>query len=239
MAWPMPSGAVLGIFGKKPEPGKVKTRLAAEFGDDFAAEAHEAMLLDALDLWGTDRFLAPGGRRVFVYAPNDAGPWFDSIVPNSWALQPQADGSLGDRMRSFFEGEFAEGASKVVLIGSDSPTLDPSIVVSAFLCLDQKDVVLGPATDGGYYLIGCTPPAPPIFEGVVWGTPHVLSQTLDRLRGSGRSLAVLPPWYDVDSPDDWRLLGAHLRAMRVSGMDPGLSRVEALLPRIVPPVDMP
>ncbi|WP_161602379.1 TIGR04282 family arsenosugar biosynthesis glycosyltransferase [Tautonia marina] len=237
MAWPMPDGAVLGIFGKKPEPGKVKTRLAAEFGNDFAAEAHEAMLLDTLDTWGSNRFLAPGGRRVFVFAPDDAGPWFDSIVPAGLAMQAQAHGDLGARLQSFFEGEFADGASRVVVIGSDSPTLDPSIVVSAFLCLDQKDVVIGPSTDGGYYLIGCRVPVPSVFEGVEWGSSRVFGQTLDRLRGSGRSLAVLPPWYDIDTPDDWRLLGAHVRAMRLSGMDPALPRIEALLPRVLPALE--
>lgn len=230
----MPAGAVLGIFGKKPEPGKVKTRLAAGFGDGFACEAHEAMLLDTLDAWASDRFLAPGGRRVFVYSPADAGPWFDPVVPPGLAMQPQAGGDLGARMRAFFEGEFEDGADRVVLIGSDSPTLDPSIVIGAFLCLESKDVVIGPSTDGGYYLVGCRPPVPPIFEGVAWGSADVLGQTLDRLRGGGRSLAVLPPWYDVDSPEDWKLLGSHARAMRVSGMDPGLPRVEALLPRVLP-----
>lgn len=230
----MPDGAVLGIFGKKPEPGKVKTRLAVEFGNEFAAEAHEAMLRDTLDTWGSNRYLAPGGRRVFVFAPDDAGPWFDPIVPAGLAMQAQAHGDLGARLRSFFEGEFAEGASRVVVLGSDSPTLDPSIVVSAFLCLDQKDVVIGPSTDGGYYLIGCRVPVPSVFEGVEWGSARVFEQTLDRLRGTGRSLAVLPPWYDIDTPDDWRLLGAHIRAMRLSGMDPALPRTEVLLPRVLP-----
>ena len=234
MSWPMPAGTVLGIFGKRPEPGRVKTRLAAAFGDGFAAEAHEAMLFDALETWGPGRFLGTGGRRVLVYSPKDAGPWFDPRVPSSWALQPQVEGDLGDRLRSFFEGEFDEGATRVVVIGADSPTLDPSILVSAFLCLEGKDVVLGPSTDGGYYLLGCRPPVPSIFGGVDWGTPAVLGQTLDRLRGSGRSLAVLPPWYDVDTPDDWRMLGGHLRALRASGMDPGLPRVEPLLARVPP-----
>ena len=231
MAWLMPEGSVLGVFGKRPEPGRVKTRLAAEFGDGFAAMAHEAMLFDALETWSPGRFLDPGGRRVLVYSPEDAGPWFDERVPASWALQPQAEGDLGARMRAFFEGEFAEGATRVVVIGADSPTLDPSILISAFLCLESKDVVLGPSTDGGYYLLGCRPPAPMLFEGVDWGTAAVLGQTLERLQGSGRSLAVLPPWYDVDTPDDWRMLGGHLRALRASGMDPGLPRVEALLIR--------
>ncbi len=229
MAWPLPECAVLGLFGKKPEPGRVKTRLASAFGPEFAAEAHEAMLFDTIELWAFDRVLAPGGRRVFVFAPDDAGPWFDSRVPASFALQAQTGGDLGQRMKNFFAGEFEDGAAKVVLIGSDSPTLDPTHVISAFLCLDSRDVVLGPSTDGGYYLIGCRPPLPPIFDGIDWSTPHVLGQTIDRLSDSGRSLAVLPPWYDIDTPDDWRTLAGHLRAMRLSGMEPGLPRVEALM----------
>jgi uncharacterized protein len=232
MAWPLPEGAVLGIFGKRPEPGKVKTRLAAELGPEIAAEAHEAMLFDLLEAWGSERFLVPGGRRVLVFAPEDAGPWFDERVPGAFALQPQAEGDLGGRMRAFFEGEFEDGASKVVLIGSDSPTLDPSIVVSAFLCLETKDVVIGPSADGGYYLVGCRPPVPGIFEGIDWSTPRVLGQTIDRLRDTGRSLAVLPPWYDVDTPEDWRALAGHVRAMRRAGMaGEGWPRVEALIDR--------
>lgn len=224
----MPEGAVLGIFAKRPDPGRVKTRLAADLGADFAAEAAEAMTLDLAELWGGDRVLAPGGRRVLAFAPDDAGPWFDARVPGAMALQPQHGDNLGARMRAFFEGEFEDGASRVVLIGSDSPTLDPSIVVSAFLCLETRDVVLGPSADGGYYLLGCRPPMPPVFEGIAWSTPNVLGQTVERLGQSGLSLALLPPWYDVDSADDWRTLSGHLRALRRAGIDPWLPRVETL-----------
>jgi rSAM/selenodomain-associated transferase 1 len=228
VAWALPEGAVLGIFAKRPEPGQVKTRLAADLGESFAALAHEAMLLDLLDAWGSDRYLAPGGRRVVVFAPDDAGPWFDGRIAASFALQPQAEGDLGHRMKSFFAGEFEDGATRVVAIGSDSPTLDPSIVVSAFLCLEGRDVVLGPSADGGYYLVGCRRAVPPIFDGVAWGTGDVLAQTIDMLRDTGLSLSVLPPWYDVDTSDDWRMLAGHLKAMRRAGLDPGLPRVEAL-----------
>ncbi len=231
MAWSLPERAVLGIFGKKPEAGKVKTRLAQALGDTIAAEIHEAMLFDLLDLWSSERYIEPGGRRVLVYAPDDAGPWFDPRVPAAFALQPQTEGDLGTRMRNFFAGEFEEGASRVVLIGSDSPTLDPTVVISAFLCLEGRDVVLGPSTDGGYYLVGCRPPVPPIFDGIDWSTPDVLGQTIDRLRDTGLSLAVLPPSYDVDTPDDWTVLAGHVRALRRAGVDPGLPRVEALIAR--------
>lgn len=231
MAWTLPEGAVLGVFGRRPEPGKVKSRLAAGFGPEAAAELYGAMLFDVLDTWDSPRVLAPGGRRVLVYSPEDAGPWFDARVPDSFALQPQADGDLGRRMHAFFAGEFEDGAARVVLIGSDSPTLDPSVVISAFLCLESRDVVLGPAADGGYYLIGCRRAAPPVFDGVDWGTPRVLSQTVDRLRDTGLSLAVLPPWYDVDTPDDWQTLAGHVRAMRAAGTEVSLPRLEERVSR--------
>ena len=234
MAWYLPDDAVLGIFAKRPIPGAVKTRLAATIGVEAATELHEAMVLDLLDLWGGERILAAGGRRVLVYAPKDAGPWFDERVPQSFALQPQVEGSLGDRMAEFFAGELAEGARRVVLIGSDSPTLDPSLVISAFLCLEGKDLVLGPATDGGYYLIGCRGPVPPVFDDVVWGSASVLSTTLSLAERAGRSLAILPPWYDVDEERDLQVLAAHLRGLRQSGCDPELPRLESWFTRHAP-----
>src|SRR4051812_9619409 len=130
MAWALPQGGVLGIFGRRPDPGQVQPRLAAEFGAELAAGMHEAMLFDLLETWDSERVLAPGGRRVLVFAPDDAGPWFDARVPASFALQPQADGDLGRRMHEFCAGEFAEGATAVVVIDSHAPSLDPSLVVS-------------------------------------------------------------------------------------------------------------
>ncbi len=178
------------------------------------------MLFDLVEAWGSDRVLAPGGRRVLVFAPDDAGPWFDARVPASFALQPQAEGDLGARLRAFFEGEFEDGASRVVLIRPDAPTLDPSVVVSALLCLDGRDVVLGPSADGGIYLVGSRAGAPPIFDAIDWGTPAVLGQMIDRLLDTGLSLAVLHPWYVVDTPEAWLALAGHVRALRRAGVDP-------------------
>src|SRR3954451_4731537 len=116
MAWSLPEGCVLGIFGKQPVPGRGKARLAAGLGDDAAAAIHEAMLFDTLATWSSESILNPGGRRVLVCAPGDAGPWFDARVPESFSLQPQVEGDLGARMREFFAGEFEDGATRVVLI---------------------------------------------------------------------------------------------------------------------------
>ena len=234
MVWSLTEGRVLGIFGKKPEPGKVKTRLAAEFGEEIAAEIAGAMLFDLLDAWGSETVLGKGGRRVFVFDPPDAGSWFDTRVPEAFALQGQGEGDLGNKMQTFFEGEFAEGATEVVLIGSDAPSIDPTLVVSAFLCLQDRDVVIGPSTDGGYYLIGARNEVPPIFDFLEWSRPTVLSQTIDRINETGLSLAVLPPFYDVDTPDDWRSLAGHIRALRRSGLNPGLHRVEEMIARTIP-----
>lgn len=228
MAWTLPDDCVLGILGQKPVPGQVKPQLIEEHGPEVAAEIHEAMLFDILDTWDSEAVLNPGGRRVLVYGPTNAGPWFDPRVPASFALQPQAEGGPGARLHAFFAGEFEDGAARVVVIGSDSPTLDPTIVVTAFLCLEGRDVVLGPSSGGGYYLVGARASAPPIFDGIDWGTPRVLGQTVDRLKDTGLSLSILPPWYEVETPDSWRMLAGHLRALRRAGLDPGLPRLERL-----------
>ncbi len=227
MAWTLPEDAVLGIFGERPEVAGSGSRLAGGWGPERAAEIHEAMLFDALDLWDSPEILCDGGRRVLVYGPADAGPWFDERVPASFALQPQTDGDRGRRIEDFLAGELEE-AGRVVAIVADAPTLDPAIVMSAFLCLEGRDLVLGPAADGGCYLVGARGEVPSLFQGVDWGRPDVLSQVMDRLADTGRSVAVLPPWYVVATPDHARMLAGHLRALRRAGFDPRVPRLERL-----------
>jgi uncharacterized protein len=228
MSWPLPEDCVLGIFGQKPDARAADPRWEAEWGPHLAAEIHEAMLFDTLEIWSSDSNLAPGGRRVLVYAPADAGPWFDPRVPEVFALQPQAEGRLTDRLHAFFAGEIEDGASRVVVIGSDSPTLDPSIVVTAFLCLEGRDVVLGPATDGGCYLIGARANVPPLFHAIDWDAPRNFGRVIDLLEDTGLSLGLLPPWYRVVEPAHARTLAGHIRALRRSGLNPGLPRLERL-----------
>jgi uncharacterized protein len=216
--------AVLGLFAKWPLPGTVKTRLAAATSATWAASIAQAFLRDALR-----RLATVQARRVLVYSPADTVKHFEAFPCKDFVLRPQIEGDLGRRLAAFFSDAFAEGATRVVVVGTDSPTLPVAFVESAFEQLQHVDVVLGPATDGGYTLIGCAHRPPPLFDGIAWSGSHVLAQTVDRLRQASLRLAVLPPWYDVDSLDDWHMLCGHLKALRLAGVDPDVPFTEALL----------
>jgi rSAM/selenodomain-associated transferase 1 len=211
---------VLGVFAKQPVPGAVKTRLGRETTPEWACEVATAFLADTLD-----RVAALPIERILVYAPAQARAWFETAAQGRFALQPQADGDLGQRMQAFFDTQIGRGAHCTVILGTDSPTMPVEYIQEAF---DRcADVVLGPASDGGYYLLGCGPlGAPPIFDGIEWGTAGVLAETVGRL--GGRHLHLLPPWYDVDTRADWQALCGHIAAMRAAGIDPLAPRTEAL-----------
>lgn len=215
--------SVLGVFAKWPRPGEVKTRLAAATSPAFAAEVATAFLGDFLD-----RLTPLPVTRLLAYAPADALAQFATLVAGRFALVPQGPGDLGARLSTFFAAQFAAGAEQVVVVGSDSPSMPISHVVEAFDRLNESDVVLGPATDGGYYLVGCAGRLPPIFDAIPWSGPGVLAATVERLKDAGARLTLLPPWYDVDTVDDWVMLCGHLAALRLAGIDPGVPRTERL-----------
>jgi rSAM/selenodomain-associated transferase 1 len=216
-------GRVLGLFAKWPWPGTVKTRIGAATSPEWAAGVARAFLGDLVR-----RLAGVGDRRVLAFAPRDAEVLFAEVAGPSFALAPQAEGDLGQRLSSFFNDQLAASAGSVVVLGTDSPTVPLAFIDEAFTALERADVVLGPATDGGYYLVGCSRRTPPIFEGVAWGGPTVLAETVARLVDPGWHLHLLPPWYDVDTLDDWRMLRGHVAALRRAGLDPGISATEAL-----------
>jgi rSAM/selenodomain-associated transferase 1 len=218
-----PAGRVLGIFAKEPIPGQVKTRLAEQTSPAWAARVGAAFLFDAVERWSG--FPA---RRVLAFAPSTADAYFSQVVQGRFELLPQGAGDLGDRMGRFFEIQLRNGAEAIVLIGTDSPTLPLDLVERAFEELGRTDVVLGPATDGGYYLVGCARRLPPIFEDIRWSNEHVLKETIARLRDPAWRVSVLPPWYDVDTLADWRMLRGHLAALQRAGVDPGLKYTLAI-----------
>jgi rSAM/selenodomain-associated transferase 1 len=210
------TGRVLGVFAKRPDAGRVKTRLAADTSPEWAARVAAAFLHDTLTLAA-----AVPVRRVLGYAPAEAGDFFAGLAGTAFAAVPQADGDLGRRMAAFFADRWAEGATRAVLIGTDSPSLPASYLSDAFTLLETTDVVFGPAADGGYYLIGLANAAADLadrlFRGIDWSTSAVLGRSIDRLAGTEYRVGSLPPWYDVDTLDDWQALRGHVMAMRRSG----------------------
>ena len=186
----------LGIFAKHWQPGAVKTRLAASIGNDAAAALHRHFVQTLLR-----RFSQAADRQVLCFAPADAERSFRELDLGSWKLQPQSTGDLGARMQHYFSssvGQVSNLPRHVVLIGSDSPDLPAEYVQQAFDKLHDFPLVLGPTTDGGYYLIGLSQTVPPIFDGIPWSTPQVWPQTITRLERLEIKYHILSNWYDVD-----------------------------------------
>src|SRR5688572_2674491 len=214
---------VLGVFTKAPRPGEVKTRLGAATTPEFGARVAAAFLHDTVT-----RLQKLTALRCLVYAPDNAAAELAFAVSYGWLLAPQGPGDLGTRMRRFLQQHLDEGAERIVLIGADSPTLPLDYLTSAYRMLEHADLVIAPAFDGGYCLLGVGRRLPPIFEGIAWGTSSVLRHTVARLDPSWR-LELLPPWYDLDTLDDWEALRGHVAALRRAGVDPAIPITEALL----------
>jgi hypothetical protein len=245
----------LGIFTKQPIPGTVKTRLAARLGDSLAAALAEAFLCDIAARFRTtaeERYLC------YSPATPQARTYFAPLGGTDYRLHPQQGETLGARLAEFFSGpngaETAVGAdlttwagvprghtapsdaeeraarpAAIVVIGADSPTLPQAFVDMALAALEHRDCVIGPATDGGYYLIGLRRAPVGLFDTIPWGGPRVLIETLHRLAAHGMSLELLPPWYDVDTWDDLRMLHGHLEALAVVGQEPVAPATRRLL----------
>jgi len=187
----------LGMFAKYWLPGTVKTRLARSIGEEKACQLYRRFVMTLLA-----RFQELGDRRIMAYSPPDRRAEFAAITPAAWELTPQSSGDLGRRMHMFFDSQLVGPEDRVVLIGTDSPTMPTEFIDDAFAALKFHSVVLGPSRDGGYYLVGAAAHVPPIFADIDWSTPAVWQQTVDRLGNAGCSFAELPLWSDVDDLAD-------------------------------------
>ena len=192
---------ILIIFIRYPQAGLVKTRLAKYIGADKAARLYR-LFVEALLLRTDDT----NYQRIIFYTPADKKKEITRWLGSGLTLQLQKGNNLGERLAHAFEFAFKHGAGHVIAIGSDSPLLDKRTVRDAFVKLKRATCVLGPAFDGGYYLIGLSSFSGKIFKGIRWGTKNVLRQTIDRLKKSKISCRFLMASFDVDTRDDLLLL---------------------------------
>ncbi|MEA3547938.1 MAG: TIGR04282 family arsenosugar biosynthesis glycosyltransferase [Thermodesulfobacteriota bacterium] len=188
------------LFTRYPRAGETKTRLIPVLGEQGAAYLQRTM---SEKTFAMARKLS-GRRKISLQVHYTGGSklemqqWLNGKIT---CIQ-QVGGSLGDRLIHAFRAAFAGRMSKVIAIGTDCPALTPEIIENGFQNLADYDLVLGPALDGGYYLIGLKTEEPALFSQIPWGMDQVLNQTLKRAEMLGLSVHLLEPLADVDRPED-------------------------------------
>ena len=192
--------AVVAILTRAPSRGG-KSRLFGEL-----SMAPDPALLTALLLDTLDGASVAGVTRVVAVEPPDACQEVRALLSDDVIVVAQGAGTLGDRMRSLMTEILARGARRVVLVGSDIPDIDSVAVAHALALLEANPdaIVLGPASDGGYYLIGAAKSVPPVFDSVNWGSTDVMSETLRIARKYDRQVAIVSTGSDVDTVADLR-----------------------------------
>tara|TARA_B100000508_G_scaffold141091_1_gene146292 strand:+ start:17768 stop:18373 length:606 start_codon:yes stop_codon:yes gene_type:complete len=191
---------VLLIFTKNPELGKCKTRLAKTLGDEKALSIY-CQLLEH-----TRTFSARVDADKHVYYSSNI-PENDLWSTNDFERKLQSEGDLGEKMSSAFKHSFEAGYRKVVIIGSDCAEINEQDIDKAFDELDSKDVVLGPAIDGGYYLLGMREFYPFLFSDKSWSTPNLINETISDLIKNGKSYQLLEEKSDIDYEEDLERTG--------------------------------
>ena len=197
------------IFVKAPRPGAVKTRLVPALGPEAAAGLYRALAEAVVEQMQS---LSGEYERLLFFTPGDARAEMEAwLRGQAWIAQDGPD--LGARMAAAFDEAFRRGADRVVLVGSDVPGLTSSDVVTALGSLADHDLALGPAMDGGYYLIALGRPQPELFRGIAWGTASVFAATMERAAVLGLTVRVLEPRRDIDTLDDVRAEWPRLRSL--------------------------
>ena len=169
-------------------PGKAKTRLIPALGEEGAARAYARLLQHTIDV------ARESGLPVELRVTGGEVTAFTQLWGDDLAVTEQGEGDLGERMTRV--------ATPALLIGSDCPGITAPLLRAAADALNDRRVVLGPASDGGYYLLGLREPMPFLFEDMAWSTPQVLPETLARLAARGIGPAILPELSDIDTPED-------------------------------------
>ncbi len=205
---PRPRVSVV-IMAKAPEAGRVKTRLCPPLSPGEAAELSRCFLLDTIERVRE----VPEAVTVIAHDPPESGSVFAALAPE-FSLRPQRGADLGARMAECAGAVLAAGAEGVVLIGTDAPHIPAERLRLAVKLLGEgaHDVVLGPSDDGGYCLIGLRKLHMELFDSMAWSTAGVFDETLARCRSLQLRVALLPTWYDVDTPEALARLETDLAA---------------------------
>lgn len=193
-----PPAPLVMIFLEAPRRGAVKPKLAAALGPERATDIYRGLVERQL------RAIPADWNLELQVAPADAEAEVRNWVGPNFAVKLQSDGDLGRRMRKAFAAAFARHASPVIAIVGDCPDLDQSTLHEAASRLGRADLVLGPAGNGGYYLLGLRQPAPSLFDDIPWSTPKVLTVTLARAKAAGLARELLAPKPDVDDLAGYR-----------------------------------
>ena len=190
------------FFIKDPGKGRVKTRLASAVGDKIAAKLYRRFLLEMLFTLNKGTFLF-----YLCHYPEDSLSSLKDWLGDQYLYMPQTGENLGERMKNGFLEAFSMNFKRVILVGSDIPDLPIEFIEEAFASLREKDGVIGPSLDGGYYLIGFKKDtfSPRVFEGIHWSTESVFEKTLKVLQQEGLTVHALQPLRDIDTVEDLRV----------------------------------
>jgi rSAM/selenodomain-associated transferase 1 len=199
----MRNQSIILLFIRAPAKGKIKSRLASTIGEDATLELYKNFILDIVDTIEKSGY----PLRIFFHPP-DAGEALASWLGRHHHYMPQVGNDLGENMERAFGQIFTEGFTSAVLLGSDIPDLTPAVLHEALDSLRTNDVVMGPAADGGYYLIGCNKGTflPNMFHGIAWGTNAVFRETMIIMHRASLQVHLVPEWQDVDTQDDLKSL---------------------------------
>lgn len=188
------------IFTRYPEPGRTKTRLIPALGAVGAAEFHRRLTEETLR---TGREVESGrGLQLEIHYEGGGESLMRAWLGEQLTFRSQGEGGLGEKIQRAFYRAFETGARRVVIIGTDCPDLSAQILGDAFDALSGCDVVIGPASDGGYYLIGLSRSIPELFAGIEWGSERVLEQTLHKAQRAEARYELLARLSDLDRPED-------------------------------------
>lgn len=183
-----------------PEPGKAKTRLIPALGAAGAADLYREMA--EYTLAQVQALQKQKAIEVEIRFAGGTQNCMEGWLGKHWKYVSQGEGDLGDRMGRSFQDAFQDGMQRTVIIGTDCPEVDSAVLDSAFQALHHYDLVIGPATDGGYYLIGQRHPMPEIFSQIPWSTSEVFEKTMTIVETLGITISCLPMLSDVDYPSD-------------------------------------